>query len=101
MIQENLTIVNEIPDDENTHFVNDMCWGDGNDSADHDDSDYDPEEVNEDSDDSNDDDYNINDARAVTIDEDVEELLFIHQGSIFQNYRRKYCDEKLLKETMK
>ena len=38
-IQENLTIVNEKPDDENTHFVNDMCWRDGNDSADHDDSD--------------------------------------------------------------
>ena len=65
LIHENVQIVNETHADENTHFVNDMWWGDANDSAVKDDSYYDPDEDNEDSDDSNDDNYHINDARAI------------------------------------
>ena len=60
-------------------------------SADNDDSDYDPDEENEDSDDSNDDDYHINDARAMNNDDGVEEFFklknrYIHQILIFQNH---------------
>ena len=84
LIQENVHIDNETHADKNTDFVNNMWWGDANDSDDNDDSDYDPDEDNENSDDSNDDDYHINDARAMNNDEDVKELLFIEE-SIYQS----------------
>ena len=52
LIQENQPVVNETHADENIDFGNDVCWGDGNDSADNDDSYYDPDKDNKDSDDS-------------------------------------------------
>ena len=63
--KENVHVDNETHAVENTDFVNDIWWGDTNDSDDNDNSDYDPDEDNEDSDDSNNADYHINDTRAM------------------------------------
>jgi hypothetical protein len=99
LMQENGHAVNGTHEDEKTDFVNEMWWEqDGNDSADNDDSDYDPDEENEDSDDSsNDDDNNINEARAMNNDDDVEELLFIEESI----YPSGFNFAELLKEILR
>ena len=106
LIPENVHTVNGTHADENTDFVNDIWWEDGNDSADNDNSDYDPDEDNEDSDDSNDDDYPINDASTINNDEDVEELLFFEEsiypaGFNFSKLLKEVLRREMMKETMK